>query len=93
MILVALSYIVRIDLVRGNYIKLYFILVTNIVAVAVFLLSGLSVLWLVGGALFLGQVAGAMIGSWVALTKGETWIKAILVVCILLSSAKLLGVI
>lgn len=92
MILAALGHMMRIDLVRGNYIKLMFILVLNVVAFAIFCLGGVEIAWAAGIMLFFGQVVGAYIGSWVALKKGEGWITAILIVCIVLSSGELLGV-
>lgn len=91
-ILATLSWTVRLDLVRGNYVKLVVILATMIVSLATFLWSGVEVVWTAGLAIGVGQVIGALGGSWVAIRKGESWIKAILVVAILLSSAKLLGV-
>ena len=91
LILVALGYLMRLDLVRGNYIKLVFILVLNFLALAVFIKNDLGIDWIAGVVLFAGQVLGAYIGSWVALKKGEGWIKVILAVSIVLSSAKLLG--
>lgn len=90
-ILAALSWTARIDLVRGNYVKLVVILATMVVSLATFLLSGVKVVWLAGLIVGTGQVVGALAGSWVAIKKGETWIKSILVVSILISSAKLLG--
>lgn len=92
MVLVALGYLMRLDLVRGNYIKLVLILVLNVLAFSVFLWGGLNIAWIAGFVMFAGQMGGAYIGSWVALEKGEGWIKAILVVSIILSSAKLLGI-
>lgn len=93
MILVALGWLMRLDLVRGNYIKLVFILVLNLLAFGIFLKNDLNISWLAGGMMFLGQVCGAYVGSWVALKKGEKWIMVILTVCIVASSAKLLGLI
>jgi len=91
MILVALGYLVRMDLVRGNYVKLLFILILTAGALLTFILNGLRIEWLAGLFLSLGQMTGAYVGSWVAIRKGEKWILVILPVAILLSSAKLLG--
>lgn len=92
MILVALGYLVEMDLVRGNYVKLVFTLGLMFVALATFYLSGVKIEWVAGLAVTAGQVTGAYIGVWVAIEKGERWIIVILIVAVLLSSAKLLGI-
>jgi len=89
MTLVALGYLVRMDLVRGNYIKLVFILGVTTVAICTFLLRSVEIYWIAALSVTLGQMTGAYIGSWVALKKGEKWILIILTVAILASSAKL----
>lgn len=91
MVLLVLGYFLRIDLVRGNYIKLVIILGLTFVALGTFLQQGVQVEWIAGFAVALGQMLGAVIGTWVAISKGERWIKAIMAVAIVLSSAKLLG--
>lgn len=91
MILLVLAHYVRIDLVEANYVKLAFILITMIMAFGVFLTRGVQVAWVAGLVLTAGQMIGAYVGSWVAIRKGEQWIKAIMVISILLSSGKLLG--
>jgi uncharacterized membrane protein YfcA len=90
-ILVMLGYLMDLSLVRGNYIKLMIIFVTNFIAFGVFIYNGIEIYWLAGVVVFLGQIAGAYAGSWIALKKGENWMKAILTISILASSAKLLG--
>lgn len=92
MVLLTLGYLVRMDLVRGNYIKLVVILGLTFVALATFMIQGVPVAWIAGISTGSGQIVGALIGSWVAIEKGEKWIKVIMVTAIVLSSAKLLGV-
>jgi len=92
MVLLVFSYFLRLDLVRANYIKLVVILGLTFVAIATFMLSGVRIDWVAGIAMGAGQMVGASIGSWVAIKKGETWIKRLMIVAILLSSGKLLGV-
>src|SRR5690606_4214742 len=91
MILVVLGYFLRMDLIRGNYIKLIVILGLSIVSLATFIIGGTRVAWLAGLVAGSGQIIGAYIGTWVAFKKGESWIKVIMVIAILGSSAKLLG--
>jgi uncharacterized membrane protein YfcA len=91
LILVLLGWAAKIDLVRANYVKLVFILALNILVLLVFWWQ-VEIHWVAGLAITLGQMLGAWLGSWIALEKGEGWMKAILTVAILLSSAELLGV-
>ncbi len=91
MILIVLGYLMRLDLVRGNYVKLFFVFFLQLIAVAVFMLSGVAIYWIAGISLFIGQVGGAWIGSWVALKGGEKWITVVLVISILASSGRLIG--
>jgi uncharacterized protein len=91
LILVALGHIAVMDLVRANYVKLVYILICMPVSLVTFIASGVRVEWMAGVALTAGQMIGAYAGSWVAIRKGEKWILVILVISILLSSAKLLG--
>jgi uncharacterized membrane protein YfcA len=92
MILLSLGYLVRLDLIRGNYIKLLFTLVHNAIALGVFLLQGVDVAWVAGGVLTLGQALGAVGGAWIVIHKGDRWIRIVMVVTVLASSAKLLGI-
>jgi uncharacterized membrane protein YfcA len=91
MVLLVLGYFLRMDLVRGNYIKLVVILGLSFIALGTFLLSEVRIDWLAGIACALGQVVGAWIGAWIATRGGERWIVIIMAVVILFSSAKLLG--
>ncbi|MCX7718056.1 MAG: sulfite exporter TauE/SafE family protein [Candidatus Sumerlaeaceae bacterium] len=93
MILLALGYLVRLDLVRGNYIKLLFTLVHNAIAFGVFLFQGVDIAWVAGGVLTAGQALGALGGAWVAIHGGDRWIRIVMVVMVLASSAKLLGLV
>ena len=89
--LIALNAVASLDLVRGNYVKIVFVLVLNSLAFLVFLWNGVEIAWIAGLVMTLGAICGASIGSWVALKKGATWIRVILILSIVLSSAKLLG--
>jgi len=93
MILLVLGYFLRMDLVRGNYIKLVVILGLSFIALGTFMLSGVRIDWLAGIVCAAGQIIGAWIGAWIATQGGEKWIVLIMAVVILFSSAKLLGLI
>ncbi len=91
MILVALSWLVRLDLMRGNYIKFLYIICLTIIALGVFIWNGVAIVWLAGIMVGLGQFFGASLGSYFAIKKGEKWIVIILTIAILGSSLKLSG--
>lgn len=64
---------------------------TNIVSLAVFILSGQTV-WLVGLCMAVGQAAGARLGAATALKQGVTFIRLItVVVCIAISISLLVN--
>lgn len=90
LILVALGAVMRIDLIRANMIKLVFILIQQILAFAIFLREDIAIHWRAAGVLLVGQTIGAYMGSWVALKKGEVWMNRIIVVSLVLTSAKLI---
>lgn len=92
MILLALGGIAGLELVRGNYIKIIFTLVLNAVALGVFIWQGVPIYWMEGLTLTVGQSIGAVAGTWVAVVKGNRWIRWFMVAAAVLSSAKLLGV-
>ncbi len=91
MILLVLAHDLRLNLIQANYVKLVFVMAVTALALAVFLLQGVEIFWIAGLVLTAGQVAGAYIGSWLAIRRGERWIRIFMVASILLSSAKLLG--
>ena len=91
MILIASDHLLHMGLKSANYVKLVFILASTVLAFAVFLTQRIDIAWIAGAVVTVGQVIGARLGSWVAIKKGEKLIRTIMVISILLSSAKLLG--
>ena len=79
-----------IDLVRANYIKVFLVLVYTALALALFAAQG-QVAAAEGAALALGTTGGGWLGARMAIKKGEAWIRAVLVVAVAVSAAKLLG--
>jgi uncharacterized membrane protein YfcA len=80
----------RMDLVRANLLKVFFVLGYSVLALALFLLSGQVSLGY-GLVLAVGNMAGGWVGARLAVEKGEGWIRVVLVVAVLASAAKLLG--
>jgi len=91
MILLVLQHTIHMPLVLGNYVKLVFVMAATMVALAVFVAQGIEIEWVAGLVLSAGQILGAYAGSWVAIRRGEQWIRGVMVFSILLSSGKLLG--
>jgi len=80
----------RMDLVRANLLKVFFVLGYSVLALALFLISGQVALGY-GLVLAVGNAAGGWVGARLAVEKGESWIRVVLVLAVLASAAKLLG--
>ncbi len=79
------------DLVRANAVKMFIVLLYTPMALLLFILND-QVNFLYGFILAAGNMLGAFIGSRVAVNKGVKFIRWILLVAILFSALKLLGV-
>lgn len=77
------------DLVSANSLKVTVILLFILVSLLVFARAG-QVDWAVGLALGVGNMAGAWLGARVAVKKGPTWIRWIMVAMGLAAAGKLL---
>jgi uncharacterized membrane protein YfcA len=91
-IMAALVLIAREDLVRTNAIKVLVIGLATLVALAIFVIQG-QVDWLVGIVLSVGNGAGAWIASRLAVKKGETFVKVVLAVMLVVVAVQYLKVI
>jgi len=78
------------DLVRANGVKVYLVAGYTVLALAIFLASG-QVEWRSGIALAAGNGVGGWLGARMALRRGAGFVRAVLVVAVLASAAKLLG--
>jgi len=77
------------DLVRTNMHKVFIVAVYTVVALAVFA-SKVEILWLVGLTLALGNAIGGYLGAHTSVTRGETLIRRILNIVLIVFIAKLL---
>lgn len=91
-IIVSLTLITGMSLVKINSLKLFIALIYISSSFVIFIING-KVNWLLGFTLAIGNALGAYIGSNFAVSKGDKWIRVVLVIAILVMSAKLLGVI
>ncbi|ADL12744.1 sulfite exporter TauE/SafE family protein [Acetohalobium arabaticum] len=87
--IITLSLITGFSLVKVNSIKVFVIAAYTIPSLAVFVING-KVAWLAGLILAVGNSLGAYLGSNFAVSKGDKWIKYILIIVILAIAISLL---
>ncbi len=88
-LIITLMLLAGFDLVATNAVKVLVTTIFTIAALAVFVLYG-EVDYLLGTSLGLGSAAGAWLGTRFAVRKGHVWIRAFVIVMVLIFSAKLL---
>lgn len=77
------------DLVRVNQHKVFIVLIYSALALWIFVSSG-QVLWLVGLSLAAGNFLGGWLGAHMTLTRGETLIRRVFFIILILFIGKLL---
>ena len=77
----ALTSVAGFDLVRGNAVKVFTVMLLTIVSLTVFAGTG-NVDWSAGLALGLGNVLGAFVGVRLAVLKGHKWLEPLVTVTI-----------
>lgn len=77
------------DLVRGNAVKIFVVLLLTVPALAVFIWHD-QIDWLLGAVLATGNASGGWLASRVAVKKGHAWIKRVVAVTVLVLALKLL---
>ncbi|KAA3647750.1 MAG: sulfite exporter TauE/SafE family protein [Chloroflexi bacterium] len=80
------------DLVRANAVKVGIVLLFTIFALAVFVLND-QVNWFIGFVLAIGNMLGAWVATKVAVDKGAIWVRRLLIVVVIFSAARFLGII
>ncbi len=78
------------DLVKANALKVFIILMYTPLALGVFMWSG-QVNYLLGLVLAVGNMAGAWLGTRVAVSWGPRFVRIILLAALVISAAKLTG--
>jgi len=78
------------DLVRANAVKVLIVFCFTPLALVVFLLEG-QVQWIVGLVLAVGNMLGAWVASRLAVKRGTGFIRWLLIGVVVVSAAKLLG--
>ena len=81
--------LMKIDLVRTNMHKVFIVAIYTIAAIGIFAWQG-KIYWVTGLFLTLGMSTGGWIGSHLAVSKGESFIRTVLYVAIVCMSIRLL---
>lgn len=82
-LVLALTSLLGLDLVRGNAVKVFLILVQTAVSLAVFVMAG-KIVWTLGLAMAFGCVLGSVAGVRLTVLKGHAWVKRVVTVTIVL---------
>jgi len=90
-IMAALKYLMKLNLVIVNMHKVFIVLIYTIPALIVFVATG-NVNWFLGLSLAAGNAIGGWWGAKISVKKGEGFIKGILIVAILIMALKLLKI-
>ena len=76
------------DLVKGNAVKLFTVLLLTLLSLAIFAAGG-AVRWRPGVALGAGNMLGALVGVKLAVTRGHAWISRVVTVAVVVMAVLL----
>ena len=76
------------DLVRGNALKILVSLLFNSPALVIYALNGM-VEWTIGAALGAGYLCGGLVGVRLNVLKGQTWIRRVVTIAIVVLAIRL----
>lgn len=91
LLMAALHYLMKLDLVRVNMHKVFIVLIFTIPALIIFILTE-NINWPLAVSLSIGNAFGAWWSVKISVRKGEKFIKMILIVAVLIMALKLLKV-
>ena len=91
LLMAALHYLMKLDLVRVNMHKVFIVLIFTIPALIAFILTD-NVNWPMAISLSLGNAFGAWWSAKISVRKGEKFIRMILIVAVLIMALKLLKI-
>ena len=77
------------DLVQANAVKVLLVASYTCIVLVIFIIQGL-IDWRLAGILIIGNVLGSLVGSHLAITKGNSFLKKALIVALLLMAIKLI---
>ncbi len=81
-LLLAMTSLAGLDLVRGNAVKVFTVMLLTLLSLAVFAGTG-HVNWPAGIALGLGNLLGGIVGVRVAVLKGHRWLEHVVTVTVI----------
>lgn len=86
--MIGLQRLLRIDLVKANMHKVLIVFIYTLPALALFVWMG-QVNWVLGIVLAIGTAVGAWLGTGIAISGGERWIRIIVAIVVVLMAGKL----
>lgn len=92
MFIATLVSVMGMDLVTTNSHKVFIVGVYTLFSIAVFAMNG-KINWSLGLILAVGNGLGGWLGSHIAVSKGEKWVRAVLVVAVLAMALRLSGLV
>jgi uncharacterized membrane protein YfcA len=86
--ILAATSIAGMDLLKGNAVKLFTVLLLTVLSLAIFAAGG-AVRWRPGLALGAGNMLGALVGVRLAVTRGHAWISRVVTVAVVVMAVLL----
>lgn len=80
-IALAVTTLAGLDLVRGNAVKVFAVMLLTLLSLTVFAVTG-HVDWPAGAVLGLGNLLGGFVGVKLAVVKGQKWLEAVVTVTV-----------
>jgi uncharacterized membrane protein YfcA len=87
-LVLAVTTLAGLDLVRGNGIKVFCILVFTVLSLSIFAWQGL-VHWPMGLSLAAGNTLGGLVGAKLAILKGHRWIRGVVTVTVIVFAIRI----
>ncbi len=87
-LILALTTLAGLDLVRGNTVKVFCILVFTVLSLSIFAWQGM-VHWPMGLILATGNTLGGLVGAKLTLLKGHGWIRGVVTVTVIIFAIRL----
>jgi uncharacterized membrane protein YfcA len=87
-LILALTTVAGLDLVRGNAVKVFAVMLLTVLSLAVFAGSG-RVDWPAGIALGIGNILGATVGVRLAVLKGHKWLEHVVTATVIVFAVML----
>jgi len=87
-LLLAVTTLAGYDLVRGNALKVFCVLLFTPLSLAIFAWHG-QVAWIAGLSLAAGSILGGLLGVRLTVLKGHRWVKGVVTVAVIAMAVKL----